>query len=61
MNAIVARQLLCRNEEDFETESLLGQSLSFKTYKIYITAIFMHLVSELCSSKNLRYSFGVAL
>jgi len=31
MNAIVARQLLWRNEEDFETESLLSQSLSFKT------------------------------
>jgi len=31
MNAIVARQLLRRNEEDFETESLFSQSLSFKT------------------------------
>jgi len=31
MNAIVARQLLWRNEEDFETASLLSQSLSFKT------------------------------
>jgi len=47
MNAIVAKQLLWRNEEDFETESLLGQSLSFKTYKIYITATFTHLVLEL--------------
>jgi len=31
MNAIVARQLLLRSEENFETESLLSQSLSFKT------------------------------
>jgi len=34
MNAIVAEQLPCCNEEGFETESLLSQSLSFKTYKI---------------------------
>jgi len=34
MNAIVAK--LWRSEEDFETVSLLSQSLSFKTYKIYI-------------------------
>jgi len=27
----VARQLLWRSEEDFETESLFSQSLSFKT------------------------------
>jgi len=27
MNAIVAKQLLWRNEEDFETESLLSQGL----------------------------------
>jgi len=26
MNAIAAKQLLWRNEEDFETESLLSQS-----------------------------------
>jgi len=38
-----------------ETESLLSQSLSFKTYKIYIIAIFTHLVLELCNNKNLRY------
>jgi len=31
MNAIVAKQLLWRNEEDFETASFLSQSLSFKT------------------------------
>ena len=34
MNAIVAKQWLRRNEEDFETESFLSQSSSFKTYKI---------------------------
>jgi len=51
MNAIVAEQLPCCNEEGFETESLLSQSLSFKTYKIYITAIFTHLVLELCNNK----------
>jgi len=33
MNAIVAKQLLWSNEEDFETESLLSQSLIFKTLK----------------------------
>jgi len=55
MFAIVARQLLWRNEKDFETESLLSQSFRFKTYKIYITAIFTHVVLELCSNKNLRY------
>jgi len=55
MSAIVARQLLWRNEEDFETESLLSQTLSFKTYEIYITAIFTGLVLKLCNNKNLRY------
>jgi len=55
MNAIIARGLVWRNEEDFEIESLLNQSLSFKTYKIYITAIFTRLVLELCNNKNLRY------
>ena len=44
MNAIAAKQLLWRNEEDFETESLLSQSLSFETHKIYITAIFTHVI-----------------
>ena len=51
MNAILAEQLLWSNEEDFETESLLNQSLSFKTYKMYITAIFTHVVLELCRNK----------
>ena len=51
MNAIVAQQLLWSNEEDFETESLLSQSLSFKTYKMYLTAIFTHVVLELCKNK----------
>jgi len=55
MNAIVAKQLLWRSDEDFDTESLLSQSLRFKTYKIYITVIFMHLFLELCNNKNLRY------
>jgi len=51
MNAIVAKQLLWSNEEDFETKSLLSQSLIFKTYKMYITAIFTHVVLELCKNK----------
>jgi len=55
MNAIAAKQLLWRDEEDFETESLLSQSLSFKTHKIYIPIIFTNLVLELCNNKNLRY------
>jgi len=55
MNAIVAKQLLWRNEEDFETELVLSQSLRFKTYEIYITAIFTHLFLELFNNKNLRY------
>jgi len=55
MNAIVAKQWPWRNEEDFETESFLSQIFSFQTYKIYITAIFTHVVSELCKNKNLRY------
>jgi len=51
MNAIVAEELLWSYEEDFETESLLSQSLSFKTYKMYITAIFARVVLELCRNK----------
>ena len=42
-------------EEHFETESLLSQIVSFKTYEMYITAIFKHVVLELCKNKNLRY------
>jgi len=61
MNAIVAKQLLWRSDEDFDTESLLSQSLRFKTYKIYITVIFMHLFLELCNNKNLRYWFKATL
>jgi len=49
------------NEEDFETEQLLSRSLSFKPYKIYLTAIFTHLVLELCSNKNLWYWFKATL
>jgi len=55
MNAIFAKQLVWRSEEDFETESLLNQSLSFTTFKIYITAIFTRLVLELHNNKNLRH------
>jgi len=42
MNAIVVKTVTMRNEKDFETEQLLNQSLSFKTHKIYLTAIFTH-------------------
>jgi len=61
MNAIVAKPLLWRNEENFETESFLSQNLCFKTYKIYITDIFTHVVLELCKNKNLRYWFKATL
>ena len=54
MNAIVAKHWLWRNEEDVETESLLSQSMSFKIYKMYITAISTHVVLELRKKKNLR-------
>jgi len=56
MNAIVARQLLWHNEEDFETESLLYK-LWTSRHKIYITTILTHLVLELRKNKNLRYWF----
>jgi len=48
-------------EEHFETESLLSQIVSFKTYEMYITAIFKHVVLELCKNKNLRYWFKATL
>jgi len=32
------------NEEDFETESFLSYNLSYKTLKIYLIAIFAHVV-----------------
>jgi len=38
-----------------ETESLLSQTLRFKTYKIYVNAIFTHVILKLCKNKNLRY------
>jgi len=44
-----------------ETESFLSHSLSFKAYKMHITVIFMHLVSELYKYKNLRYWFKTTL
>ena len=61
MNAIVVKQWLWRSEEDFETESLPSQKFSFKTYKMYITAIFKHVVLELCKNKNLRYLLKATL
>jgi len=61
MNATVAKQWLWRSEEDFETESLLTHIFSFKTYKMYIAAIFTHLVLELFKNKNLRYWFKATL
>jgi len=59
MNATVAKQLLWSNEKDFETESLLGQSLSFKTYKMCINIIFTHVVFEL--RKNKIYDIDLRL
>ena len=44
MNAIVAKQWLWGNEENIETESFLSQSLSFKTYKIYLNAMVTHAI-----------------
>jgi len=35
-----------------ETESLLSRSLRFKTFKIYLIAIFTHVVLKLCKNKN---------
>jgi len=53
MNAIVAKQ--CHGAmKKTETESLRSQIFSFKTYKMYITAIFTHVVLELCKNKNLQ-------
>jgi len=46
-----------RNKKDFKTELLLSQGMSFKAYKLYITAIFTHLVVKLYKNKNLRCSF----
>jgi len=49
-----------------ETESLLSRSFSFETYKMYITAIFTHVVGllELCKTKiydiDLRHSWGTS-
>ena len=61
MNAIAVKQLLWSNEEIFETESRLSQSLNFKTYKIYLNAVFTHVVLKLCKNKNLRYWFKATL
>jgi len=46
-----------RNKNDFETELVLSQGLSFKAYKMYITTIFTRLVAKLYKNKNLRCSF----
>jgi len=54
MDAVLAKQWLWYAKENFETELLLSQSLSFKEYKMYITVIFMHLVLELFRNKILR-------
>jgi len=61
MNATVAKQWLWRSGEDFEIESPLRQGVSFKTYKIYITAIFTQLVLEVCKNKNLQNWFKATL
>jgi len=37
--------------------NLVSQGLSFKANKLYITAIFTHLVAKLHKNKNLRCSF----
>jgi len=38
-----------------EIGSVFNQILSFEAYKMYITAIFRHLVLKLDKNKNLRY------
>jgi len=40
-----------RNKKDFEIELLLSQGLSFKAYKMYITATFTHFVAKLQKTK----------
>ena len=45
------------NKKDFEIGLLLSQSLRFKAYKTYITAILTRLLLKLCKNKNLRWSF----
>jgi len=46
-----------RNKKDFETGLLLRQNLSFKAYKMYITASLTHLDLKLYKNKNLQCSF----
>jgi len=58
---VLSKQWLWHNEEDFETESLLSQSLSFKKYEMHITATFTNVVLELRKNKNLRYWFETTL
>jgi len=45
-----------RNKKYFENELLLSQGLSFNAHKLYITAIFTHLVVKLYKNKTLRCS-----
>jgi len=49
-----------RNKKDFDTELLPSQGISFKAYKMCITAIFTQSVAKLYRHKILRYSFKAA-
>jgi len=40
-----------------QQSSFKSQSLSFKAYKIYVAAIFTHIVLKLYKNKYLRFSF----
>ena len=46
-----------RNKKYFQSGLLLRQSLNFKAYKRYITAIFTYLVLKVYKKINLRCSF----
>jgi len=56
MSAIVAEQLLWSNEEDFETESRLSQSLSFNILNLYHRHIHASRFRTV-QQQNLRYWF----
>jgi len=64
MNAIVAKQLRWRSamKKTLKLNRFLAE-VSVSKHKIYVTAIFMHLVLELCSAsnKNLRFWFKATL
>jgi len=51
MLLLIKKQRLCRTKKGFEIGLLLNQILSFKAYKMYITAIFTHLVLKLYRNK----------